>query len=457
MSITFDNTPIEWENKGIEPPETVKANGFTAGYKPPASYFNFEWALVNDCLKELQIKLSDYHTLNEEDKEKLAADIATKLDLSEFTATKIIALLNAASGLNADTLDGHDSTYFAVEGHTHTFEALTSKPTTITGYGITDSIGKGLGGQTVSPTQDTTVTAGANAEIFNDYGERTYYYGYPMCGNIASGNFSHAEGCRTTASGSGSHAEGEDTKAQKDYSHAEGYNTTASGQSSHAEGENATASGKYSHAEGSETKASASGSHAEGTSTTASGGGSHAEGSGTTASGVCSHTEGTFATASGHSSHAEGCTTTANEFCSHAEGNSTTASGAYSHAGGQYTKANQYQLVHGRFNKESAGPTSDSSNTGDLFILGNGTSETARTNAFRVTTSGKAYGLSNFSGSGAGVAELYEWEDGNANNEDRRGLFVTLVGEKIKIASPDDTYILGAIDPCPYVVGDFQS
>ena len=65
--------------------------------------------------------------------------------------------------------------------------------------------------------------------------------------------------------------------------------------------------------------------------------------------------------------------------------------------------------------------------------------------------------MSNFSGSGAGVAELYEWQDGNPENEDRRGLFVTLDGEKIKVASPDDEYILGAIDPCPYVVGDVQS
>ena len=79
-----------------------------------------------------------------------------------------------------------------------------------------------------------------------------------------------------------------------DFSHAEGRNTTASGSNSHAEGHNTTASGSSSHAEGAITKASGFYSHAEGYDVIASGSYSHAEGNGTRAIGGSSHTEGKF-------------------------------------------------------------------------------------------------------------------------------------------------------------------
>ena len=77
-------------------------------------------------------------------------------------------------------------------------------------------------------------------------------------------------------------------------SHAEGYDTTASGPDSHAEGLNTTASNESSHAEGLGTTASGYGSHAEGNGTTASGNDSHAEGLDTTASGKCQHVQGKY-------------------------------------------------------------------------------------------------------------------------------------------------------------------
>ena len=157
------------------------------------------------------------------------------------------------------------------------------------------------------------------------------------------GDYSHAEGSTTTASGFGSHAEGGSTTASKDYSHAEGMNTTASNHYSHAEGTSTTASGYSSHAEGSSTKASGSYSHAEGDSTTA----------------------------SGYSSHAEGLYTTASGDYSHAEGRRTKASGKYSHA-------------QGKFNIED---------TSNIYadIIGNGTSDTARSNATTVDWNGNAW------------------------------------------------------------------
>lgn len=159
----------------------------------------------------------------------------------------------------------------------------------------------------------------------------------------------------------------------------------ASGIFSHAEGSNTTANGERSHAEGNGTTASNTYSHAEGSSTTASGIGSHAEGIGTTASGLCSHVEGGSTKAIEKYSHAEGGSTTARGICSHAEGSSTIASGECSHAEGEFTRASSNnQHVQGKYNIED-------SNNKYAFIIGNGESASARSNAFAVDWNGKIY------------------------------------------------------------------
>ena len=127
----------------------------------------------------------------------------------------------------------------------------------------------------------------------------------------ASEECSHAEGNGTIASGSSSHAEGYHAKASGDYSHAEGEYTKASGYCSHAGGYYTEASGSYSHAEGQDTIASGYCSHAEGYRTETSGYYSHAEGYRTEASGYYSHAEGEYTKASGYCSHAEGYETVA--------------------------------------------------------------------------------------------------------------------------------------------------
>lgn len=157
---------------------------------------------------------------------------------------------------------------------------------------------------------------------------------------------------------------------------------TTLGDNATAEGLNTTASGPTSHTEGYMTTASGSMSHAEGISTTASGSYSHAEGNRTTASGQASHAEGVDAKASGSYSHAEGQNTTASGEKSHAEGNYTTASGYYSHAEGGNTTANhRSQHVFGEYNIAD-GSTNLTSNKGNYVeIVGNGTSDNARSNA----------------------------------------------------------------------------
>ena len=160
---------------------------------------------------------------------------------------------------------------------------------------------------------------GYHAKASGDYshaeGEYTKASGY--CSHAggyyteASGSYSHAEGQDTIASGYCSHAEGYRTETSGYYSHAEGYRTEASGYYSHAEGEYTKASGYCSHAGGYYTEASGSYSHAEGQDTIASGYCSHAEGYRTETSGYYSHAEGYRTEASGYYSHAEGYETVA--------------------------------------------------------------------------------------------------------------------------------------------------
>ena len=229
-----------------------------------------------------------------------------------------------------------------------------------------------------------------------------------------------------TTIGSYATCEGDDTTASSNSAHAEGYNTTASGMYSHAEGANTTASGNY----------------------------SHAEGNSTTASGTYSHAEGDTTTASGNYAHAEGWNTTVSGNFAHAEGQATAAKGYYSHATGYHTVANFYQTVVGRYNVEKGSTLSYTTDSGYL-IVGCGTSSSATANCLRATES-KVYGKT-YSSSGADYAEMFEWLDGNISNEDRIGKFVTLDGDKIKLATSQDDYILGVVSGNPSVIGDSHS
>lgn len=157
---------------------------------------------------------------------------------------------------------------------------------------------------------------------------------------------------------------------------------------------------------------------------------------------------GTYSVAMGQGSIAKGT-------ASVAMGSSSIAAGAYSIAMGHGTIANESNTAIGVFNKT---PTAGgvTYKTGDVFIIGNGTMRT-QSNAFRVTMAGDVMGAKEYSASGADYAEMFEWADGNPDNEDRRGLFVTLDGENIRPASADDDYILGVVSATPSVVADAQT
>lgn len=178
-----------------------------------------------------------------------------------------------------------------------------------------------------------------SGEVFNDY-----------VTNIASGDYSHAEGYGCTASGPAAHAEGQRTTAADNYAHAEGYVCTASGTAAHAEGYRTSATGDYSHAEGHSTRAAGTYSHAEGYGTSA---------------------------------------TTSN---AHTEGSYTVAKNSSEHACGRYNKSDQ------------SGITSRQTR----FSVGIGTSNTARKNAIEAKSNGDVYiyGVGGFDGQNDADADV---------------------------------------------------
>ena len=253
--------------------------------------------------------------------------------------------INGKDGKNG--ADGYSPTATVTETDAGATITITDKNGTTTA-----TVKKGVGEKTAE-----------NGEIFNSY-EGDFK-------NIASGEYSHAEGKRTKALLGPSHAEGNGCVASGSTSHAEGYETTASGNFSHVEGHSTKASGTYSHAEGFKT----------------------------IASGDYSHAENDQAEASGAVSHAEGYCTKASGTYSHAEGNQTKAFGDYSHAEGMLTIASSnLQHVQGKYNKED-------STSKYAFIIGNGTSYTARSNAFAIDWNGKIY--VNNSTDGVDVSDVY--------------------------------------------------
>lgn len=194
-----------------------------------------------------------------------------------------------------------------------------------------------------------------------------------------------------------------------DYATCEGYNTEASGNYSHAEGYDAEVTGNY----------------------------SHVEGYNTYVTGTYTHAEGYYAYAYGNYSHAEGC--------------QTRAHGYYSHASGLGTSTKMYQTVVGCYNVEKGSTSSYTADSG-YFIVGSGTGSSAKANCFRATES-NTYGKT-YNTSGADYAEMFEWLDENQLNEDRAGKFVTLDGDKIRLANEKDTYILGVVSGNASVIGD---
>lgn len=100
--------------------------------------------------------------------------------------------------------------------------------------------------------------------------------------------------------------------------------------------------------------------------------------------------------------------------------------------------------------------STNQSNGNYLVVIGNGTGTSAsnRSNAFTIEANGDVNAARTYTSNNADFAEYFEWQDQNKDNEDRRGLFVTLEGNKIRIANENDQYILGAVTSTQAFIGN---
>lgn len=185
--------------------------------------------------------------------------------------------------------------------------------------------------------------------------------------------------------------------------------------------------------------------------------------------GKCSIGMGNYVEATGNYSFANGVQTEASGKASFASGKYTEASGEASFASGAYTitsgevsfasgdntrAANYASFAVGKYNVSMTNGGTSSNKVGHAFVIGNGTYG-ANSNALSLMYSGilKTAGTITAS-TAADYAEFFEWQDGNPDTEDRVGHFVTLDGDKIRIADAGDTYILGIVSGRPFVLGN---
>ena len=358
----------------------------------------------------------------------------------------------------------------------------------------TANITPGVTGTLPVANGGTGATTAANA--------RTNLGAFSSSGGTISGNViingTIAEGAsNTTASGNYSHAEGSNTTASGNYSHAEGYGSIAESGSSHAEGNYTKTLGIADHTEGGHTVSVGAAAHAEGYGSLISE--DIIEIKSTTTNTITFNTTDNISSAtfnklssgskigivngSYYDNNIVYVTITSVDTtnkkvtlnqnlptsnftpyfafaiptvnvtsckAAHAEGYFTIAAKTAAHSQGYFTIAGgNYQTVMGQFNKISI-------TSNDKLIIGNGSTPNARSNCFRVTNTNGVYSNSTFKSSGADYAEMFEWLDRNTDKKERTGLFVTLEGDKIRIATPEDDYILGIVSACPSVCGDVR-
>lgn len=404
----FEKTVPSWPAQGTEPPDSLKTSGFQAGYKPPAPYFNWFWHRSSECLTELQGKLSAYETevtaaLNDKAAKGHTHSAATTSAAGFMSASDKTKLNGIASGANNYTHPSYTSRssglYKVTVNSTGHVSAVTSvAKSDITALGI--------------PAQDTTydnaTTSSPGLMSAADKNTLDKKPGLSVTGKTL-------QTTSTTSVTAGTSAE-----IFNDYR-----NRTFGSDGVASAGNVAT--GNYSMAIGTSTTATASASFASGTCTEANGYASFA-------TGARNKTRGNYSYVAGYKNN---------------------VNGQIGSAFGLQNSAVGCQFVVGINNAENdESYEGGNSSSSSLFSVGNGTSTTDRANAFRVAQDGKCRGVSSWVSSGADYAEMFEWLDGNENNEDRRGLFVTLDGEKIRLATGTDDYVLGVISADPVVLGD---
>jgi hypothetical protein len=204
------------------------------------------------------------------------------------------------------------------------------------------------------------------------------------------GQYSFASGYNPMAKGYASISFGFNSRSTDSYAIAVGADANASSNSAAAFGTFARAGGPGSTAVGNSTQATGQLAMAAGIGSIASGTESMALGYLTEASGIRSTSMGSGSLASGSYSFALGRVTRSLGNYSFSAGRNSVASGDYATAFGDTVTARSFNsFTIGRYNDSLASSTPDSwINTDPIFIIGNGTADNARSNAFLIAKNG---------------------------------------------------------------------
>ena len=240
------------------------------------------------------------------------------------------------------------------------------------------SISSAIGFQTISSGNrstamgNQTISSGGSSTAMGSFSVASGYRSTAMGDAVrANGTYSTAMGYKTTANGQGSTAMGYETTAS-------GINATAMGRSSTASGTDSAAIGHANVASGATSIALGLGSHALGNSAFAMGESTAATGSGAIAMGFEVVSSGENAVALGDNSTALGNGTKAIGKSSTSLGFNTRASDFGSTVIGQYNALGRETTIDSlAFNAENA-----------AFVVGNGTSITATSDAFSILFNG---------------------------------------------------------------------
>lgn len=243
--------------------------------------------------------------------------------------------------------------------------------------------------------------SGGVGENVGNHNERFNGYVNGTDGHIIqSGDYNHAEGFKNTIQ-------------SESYSHAEGYQNTAQG-------------GNYNHIEGDYNTLTASNR-------------THVGGFRNTVTGAsCSIVSGYMNIASGSISY---------DIISGVSNEVYDVNRALVIGDSNFVAAINNAIVCGQYADTRTITTPDN---GDLRFLIGGSQ--ALGNVLYITHKGNVYAKGSYNTMSADYADLFEWVDGNPENEDRRGYLVSLDGDKIIPAHGDEIY--GIISANPSVIGN---
>ena len=104
----FDYKPLAWSVEGVEPPDSVKNEGWLAGHRPPSAYFNYKWRADYLTQTELQQKLSNLYAIEAQDKASLEAAMTFKAPIESpaFTGSPTAPTpLSTANGTEVATTE----------------------------------------------------------------------------------------------------------------------------------------------------------------------------------------------------------------------------------------------------------------------------------------------------------------------------------------------------------------